>query len=57
VLTLALTPGHRARMLRLVAAFTLVAGYVDLVRGGLTAAPILLVLGYVVLVPLVFLLD
>jgi hypothetical protein len=53
----AVSPGHRARALRLVAAFALAAGYVDLVRGGLTAAPILLVLGYVVLVPLVLLLD
>jgi hypothetical protein len=57
VRTLAVAPGRRARTLRLVAAFALLAGYVDLVRGGLTAAPVLLVLGYVVLVPLVLLLD
>jgi len=30
----------------------LVVGYVDLARGGETIAPLLLVLGYVVLVPL-----
>jgi MYXO-CTERM domain-containing protein len=37
------------------AALTLVAGYVDLARGGETLAPILLVLGYCVLVPLAIL--
>jgi hypothetical protein len=34
------------------AALALVAGYVDLARGGETIAPVLLILGYVVLVPL-----
>ncbi len=29
----------------------LLAGYIDLARGGMTIAPILLILGYVVLVP------
>ena len=38
-----------------VAAFSLLAGYADLVRGGETIAPILLVLGYCVLVPLAIL--
>ena len=33
------------------AAASLLAGYADLVRGGETIAPILLVLGYCVLVP------
>lgn len=33
------------------AALSLLAGYADLWRGGETIAPILLVLGYVVLVP------
>lgn len=37
------------------AALVLAAGYVDLARGGETIAPILLVLGYVVLVPLAIL--
>jgi hypothetical protein len=36
-------------------ALTLLAGYADLVRGGETIAPILLVLGYCVLVPLAIL--
>lgn len=33
------------------ALLTLLAGYIDLWRGGETIAPLLLVLGYVVLVP------
>ncbi|HEU4629558.1 MAG TPA: hypothetical protein VFS08_07415 [Gemmatimonadaceae bacterium] len=33
------------------AALVLLLGYVDLARGGVTLAPVLLVLGYVVLVP------
>jgi hypothetical protein len=37
------------------AALALVGGYVDLARGGETLAPILLVLGYCVLVPLAIL--
>ncbi len=37
------------------AAVSLLAGYVDLARGGETIAPVLLVLGYVVLVPLAIL--
>ena len=37
------------------AAASLLAGYADLVRGGETIAPILLVLGYCVLVPLAIL--
>jgi hypothetical protein len=54
---LALTPGRRALALRLAATLVLLAGYSDLARGGVTVAPVLLVLGYVVLVPLVFLLH
>jgi len=38
-----------------VAAVVLLAGYADLVRGGTTLAPILLVLGYCVFVPLAIL--
>ena len=34
------------------ALLTLLLGYVDLARGGETVAPMLLVLGYVVMVPL-----
>ena len=37
------------------AALSLVIGFVDLARGGETIAPILLVLGYCVLVPLAIL--
>lgn len=38
-----------------VAAATLLVGYLDLARGGETIAPLLLILGYVVLVPLAIL--
>jgi hypothetical protein len=38
-----------------IAAVVLAAGYADLVRGGETIAPILLVIGYAVLVPLAIL--
>jgi len=38
-----------------IAAFVLVAGYADLARGGQTIAPILLVIGYGVLVPMAIL--
>jgi hypothetical protein len=37
---------------RVLAAVTLAAGFIDLVRGGVTLAPLLLVSGYVVLVPI-----
>lgn len=37
------------------AAVALAAGYIDLALGGITVAPILLVLGYCVLVPLAIL--
>jgi hypothetical protein len=36
-------------------ALSLLAGYADLVRGGETIAPILLVLGYCILVPVAIL--
>ncbi|HVE78812.1 MAG TPA: hypothetical protein VNA89_08120 [Gemmatimonadaceae bacterium] len=38
-----------------VAVAALVAGFADLTRGGMTLAPILLVIGYCVLVPLAIL--
>ena len=38
-----------------IAAVVLAAGYADLARGGETIAPILLVIGYAVLVPLAIL--
>lgn len=34
------------------AALALALGYLDLIRGGITLAPILLVLGYCVLIPI-----
>jgi hypothetical protein len=39
----------------IVAAVVLIAGYADLARGGETLAPILLVLGYCVFIPLAIL--
>ncbi|HEX3159821.1 MAG TPA: hypothetical protein VHQ45_14980 [Gemmatimonadaceae bacterium] len=45
----------RARIWWALAAVVLLAGYADLVRGGITLAPILLVLGYCVLVPIAIL--
>ena len=38
-----------------IAAATLLLGYLDLIRGGVTIAPILLVLAYCVLIPLAIL--
>ena len=45
----------RSLILWIVAAIVLIAGYADLWRGGETLAPILLILGYCVLVPLAIL--
>jgi len=47
--------GGNSRLKWAVAAAVLTAGYADLARGGVSVAPILLVLGYVVLVPLAIL--
>ena len=44
-------PAPRRAALGTAAALALAAGYADLARGGVTAAPVLLVLGYCVLVP------
>ncbi len=49
--TPSLAPAGRARLVRAAAAAALLIGYVDLVRGGTTIAPTLLVVGYVILVP------
>ena len=51
------TPGARARpyLWWALALVTLLVGYADLARGGETLAPILLVVGYCVLVPLAIL--
>lgn len=48
-------PRGRALAWWVVAAVVLLAGYADLARGGETLAPILLVLGYCVFVPLAIL--
>jgi hypothetical protein len=37
--------------MRAAAAAALLIGYADLIRGGMTVAPLLLVVGYIVLVP------
>jgi hypothetical protein len=47
--------GRRAHGVRGAAVVALTLGYVDLARGGITAAPVLLVLAYVCLVPLAIL--
>ena len=51
------TPRGRRRsgILWAIALLTLLVGFVDLARGGETLAPILLVVGYCVLVPLAIL--
>lgn len=48
---------RRARALRAATLALMMLGYADLVRGGITAAPLLLVCGYMILVPLAILLD
>ncbi len=50
-----LAPVRLAHIVRGAAAAALLIGYFDLVRGGTTVAPLLLVLCYVVLVPAVIL--
>ncbi len=45
----------RALLLWAAALLTLLIGYVDLARGGITLGPILLVIGYCVLVPVAIL--
>jgi hypothetical protein len=44
-------PARLAPLVRTAAAAALLIGYADLVRGGTTAAPLLLVVGYMLLVP------
>ena len=45
----------RQRMWWAIAGFVIVAGFADLARGGQTLAPILLAVGYCVLVPVAIL--
>ena len=47
----------RARTLRAAAAIVIALGYLDLIRGGVLVAPLALVAGYLVLVPLAFLAE
>jgi hypothetical protein len=47
--------GRRSWLYWTLAAVVLIAGFADLARGGETLAPILLVIGYCVLVPLAIL--
>lgn len=47
----------RALVLRAAAAIVIVVGYADLVRGGTVLAPLALVIGYLIVVPLAFLVE
>ena len=49
------TTRSRSVILWVAAALVLIAGYADLVRGGETLAPVLLIVGYCILVPLAIL--
>jgi hypothetical protein len=46
---------RRAHGVRAAAAAAVILGYADLTRGGITLAPVLLVLAYAVLIPLAIL--
>jgi hypothetical protein len=48
---------RRARIVRSAAILLIFVGFADLARGGITLAPLALVAGYLVLVPLSFLVD
>jgi hypothetical protein len=48
-------PRSRGLLLWGLAAVALIGGYADLARGGITVAPLLLVLAYCVLIPLAIL--
>jgi hypothetical protein len=48
---------RRARIVRSAATLMILVGFADLARGGITLAPLALVAGYLVLVPLSFLFD
>ncbi len=50
-----LVPARHAHLLRAVAAAALTIGYADLIRGGITIGPVLVVIAYAVLVPAVIL--
>jgi hypothetical protein len=46
-----LAPARRGHFVLAVAAAALSIGYADLIRGGITVGPVLIVIGYAVLVP------
>jgi hypothetical protein len=48
---------RRARALRLAAMLVILVGYADLARGGIDLAPLALVIGYLILVPLSFFVE
>jgi hypothetical protein len=50
-----LAPERRAHVLRAAAAVSLIIGYADLARGGTVMAPLFLVAGYLVLIPVALL--
>ena len=50
-----LPPARHRRVLCSLAALMVLAGWADLARGGIAAGPLLLVIGYLVLVPLAIL--
>jgi hypothetical protein len=50
-----IAPARSAHLVRAAAAAALAIGYLDLARGGMTVGPVLLVAGYLVLVPLALL--
>ncbi len=52
---LTLAPARRGHLVLALAAAALSIGYVDLIRGGITVGPVLIVIGYAVLVPAVIL--
>lgn len=54
-MNLRMNPRARSIALWVAALATIAVGFVDLARGGTTIAPILLVLGYCVLVPIAIL--
>lgn len=50
-----LPPARRARVLWVLALLVVFAGWAGLARGGITVSPLLLVFGYLVIVPLAIL--
>lgn len=50
-----IAPGARSYAWWVLAGAVLAAGYADLLRGGITIGPILLVIGYCILVPIAIL--